>query len=283
MSLPTGFGSLRALVVYCGGRKRGAEESPTVQVGPPNGNNTVSSRTTPPTRDTTHGARNQGIAPTNTRPNLNSQREPQPQPSRKEQPNQNTTRKTSHPPDQPTPSEKNCNPQDTHQQTACTTQQRDGPNQDPQPTKQVGAGVKEGSQGNGPPRVTPPTRQTPGPTKQTPPPTRHPQPETQPQPETGQQNQNPHHPPTTPPPTPHQVPCTHAMDHQQPTPTLANKLEQTPQASSRKSKLQMPRPRSSSHPTTYQYRGTGRGTPVAPPGMRHARNRRRPHQRRRQP
>ena len=34
----------------------------------------------PPTRDTTHGARNQGTAPTNTRPNLNDQREPQPRP-----------------------------------------------------------------------------------------------------------------------------------------------------------------------------------------------------------
>ena len=73
------------------------------------------------------------------------------------------------------------------------------------------------------------------------------------------------------------------MGHIQPPSSLANKLEQTPQTGSRKSELQMPRPRPDSHPTTYQYRGRGGGAPVAPPGMRHARNRRRPHHRRRQP
>ena len=282
MRLPTGFEGLRAPAVYCGGERGGAGERdrpgrPTQrEQHDQHGNNS-------PTRDAAHRARNQGSGPTTTQPNLNDQREPQPRPQVEDRPNQNTTRKTSHPQDRPTPSEKNCSPPDTHQQTACTTQQRDDPNQDPQPTKQVGAGVKEGSEGNSPHTSHHPAASRPGPTRQTPPPTRHPQPETQPRPETRQQNQNPHHPPTTPPPTPHQVPCTHAMGHIQPTPTLANKLEQTPQTSSRKSKLQMPRPRPSSHPTAYQYRRTEGGVPVAPPGMRHARNRRRPHRRRRQP
>lgn len=118
---------------------------------------------------------------------------------------------------------------------------------------------------------------------QTPPPTRHPHPETQHHPETQPQNPDPTTPATTPPPTTHQVPCTHAMDHIQPTPTLANKLEQTQETSPRKSKLQMRRPRPSHHPTTHQERGTGTAAPVAPPRMHHARNRRRPHHRRRQP
>lgn len=146
-----------------------------------------------------------------------------------------------------------------------------------------GAGVKEGSKGSRPPHATAPTTPEPGPTNQTPPPTRHPNPKPQPQPETKHQSQDPHHPPAASPPTPHQVPCTHAMGHIQPTSTLANKLEQTQEASPRKSKLQMRRPRPSHHPTTHQWRGTREGTPVAPPGMHHARNRRRPHHRRRQP
>ena len=265
------------------GEKEGGEGEPDRPGRPAQREQHSKLENNPPTRDTTRRARNHGTTPTNTRPNLNNQREPQPRPQVENKPNRNTTRKTSHPQDQPTPSEKNRNPQDTHQRTARTAQQRDDPNQDPQPAKQVGGGVKEGSKGSGPPHLTPAAPQAPGPTSRTPPPTRHPQPETQPQPETRHQNQNPHHPPITPPLTPHQVPCTHAMDHQQPTPTLANKLEQTPQTSSRKSKPQMPGPRPSSHPTTHYRRGTGRGAPVAPPGMRHARNRRRPHRRRRQP
>ena len=265
------------------GERRGATKSPTVQVGPPNGNNTTSPRTTPRhgTQPTKPPA---GETPrTNTRPNPSNQREPQPRPQVENKPDQNTTRKTSHPPDQPTPPEKNRNPQDSHRRTACTAQQRDDPNHEPQRTKQVGAGVKEGSKGSGPPHVTTPANQAPPPTNRTPPPTRHPDPGTRPRPETGHRNQDPHHPPTTPPPTPHQVPCTHAMDHQQPTPTPANELEQTPQTSPRRSELQMRRPGPGHHPTTHQQGDDGRAPPVAPPSMRHARNRRRPHQRRRQP
>ena len=274
-------GAERPCHVQWGGKGGGRRARPSRSAHPTG--TTQPATEQPPDTDTTHGASHHGTPPTTTRPNLNNQREPQPRPrvennQTRTQPARQATRKTSRP-----PSEKNCNPQDTHQPTAATTQQRDDPNQEPQHTKRPGGGVKEGSQGNKPPHVTPPTPQEPDPTKQTPPPTRHPNLRTQPHPETRHQSKDPPHPPTTPPPTPHQVPCTHAMGHIQPTPTLANKLEQTQETSPRKSKLQMRRPRPSHHPTTYQQRGTQGDAPVAPPGMHHARNRRRPHHRRRQP
>lgn len=227
--------------MYSGGRKRGAAKSPAVQAGPPNGSNTASKRTTP-----RHRRNPQSPPPRNT-PNKHATEPKQPTrtsatPPGKEQPDPNTASKTSHPQAQPTPPEKNCSPHDTHPPTATTAQQGDGPNQEPQHTMRPGQDLRRGLRGGRPTHTTRHTTQEPGPATQTPPPTRHPNPKTQPRPETQHQIQDPHHPPTTPPPTPHQVPCTHAMGHIQPTPTLANKLEQTQETSPRKSKLQMRRP-----------------------------------------
>lgn len=97
-------------MAYRGGRKRGAAKSPTVQVGPPNGSNTASMRTTP-----RHGRNPQSPPPrnppTNTRPNLSDQREPQPRPQvennpTRTQPARQTTRKTSPPPQKRTATHK---------------------------------------------------------------------------------------------------------------------------------------------------------------------------------
>lgn len=73
------------------------------------------------------------------------------------------------------------------------------------------------------------------------------------------------------------------MDRIRPTPTPANELEQNQETSPRKSETRMRRPGPGHHPATNQQTGGSRAPPVAPPGMRHARNRRRPHNRRRQP
>lgn len=193
--------------MYYGGRKRGATKSPTVQVGPPNGNNAASLRTTPrhgtqPTEPTTTEQ-----APTNTRPNLSGQREPQPRPQVEDnptrtQPARQATRKTSPPPRKRTATHKTPTNRQAPPPNRGTTR-----TETHSPPSGWGAGLKEGSKGNRPPR------------------TRHPEPETQPQPETGHRSRDPHHPPGPPPSTPHRVPCTHAMEHIQPTPTLANKLE----------------------------------------------------------
>ena len=239
--------------MYDGGRKRGATKSPTVQVGPPNGNDTASKRTTP-----RHGHNPQSPqprnTPTTTRPNLNNQREPQPRPQvennqTRTQPARQATHKTSPPPQKRTATHK-----------APTSRQQPPPNRRTTRTKNHSTPSGRGGELRRGLRGTAPTRHTthhPGPTppKPTPPPTRHPNPKTQPHPETQHRSQDPHHPPDTPPPTPHQIPCTHAMGHIQPTSTLANKLEQTQEASPRKSKLQMRRPRPSHHPTTHQTGG----------------------------
>lgn len=224
-------------------------KSPTVQVGPPNGSGATSSAH-PPDTGATRGARNHATSPTNTRPNLSDQQEPQPRPQVENnrtgtRPARQAARKTGPPPGKelrPTGPPPTNGP---HRPT--------GGRPEPRPAAHHagGAGVKEGSKGNSPPRTTPPATREPGPTSRTPPPTRHPNLRTQPQPETRHRSRDPHHPPATPPSTPHQVPCIHAMGHIQPPSTLANKLEQNQETSSRKSKTQMRRPRPGHHPTTH--------------------------------
>ena len=188
------------------------------------------------------------------------------------------------PPTRPAhPIRKELQPTDSRQPADTTTQQRDDPNREPQPTKRMGGGVKEGSKGNSPPgRHRPPTgNQDPPAEHPHPPDTPTPEPDPDQKPSTGAGTPTtlppPHH------PAPHRVPCTHAMDHIRPTSTPANELEQNQEASPRESEIQMPRPGPGNHTTPHQ-QGRDKGTPtVASPGMRQARNRRRPHQRRRQP
>ena len=237
--------------MYSGGRKRGATKSPTVQVGPPNGNNATSLRTTPrpghsPQSPQPHSTPNKHAAepkqPTRTATTTPGQ----------EQTNQNTGSKTSHPQDQPTPPEKNRNPQTpTNQQTPPPNRGTTRTKTHSPPSRWEGE-LRRGLRGDAPHTPHhPPTRNQNPPNKHPHPPDT-PTPEPNPNQKTRPQNQNPHHPPTTPPPTPHQVPCIHAMDHIQPPSTLANKLEQNQETSSRKSKTQMPRPGPSRHPTTLQ-------------------------------
>lgn len=134
----------------------------------------------PPTQGATHGAPSRGTTLTNMRPNLKTIENRNHDPPAKNnptraQPERQATRQTG-----PPPSEKNCNPQDAHQQTACTAQRRDSPNQEPQPTKRPGRELRRGLRGTAP-RVTPPrqpdtgthpqntaTHQTPQPQKPTP-------------------------------------------------------------------------------------------------------------------
>lgn len=172
-----------------GGERGGRRRARPSRSAHPTGT-TQPAREQPPDTDTPHRARHHGTPPTNTRPNLSNQREPRPRPQvennpARTQPARQATRKTN------PPHRKELHPTDTHQPTDTTTQQRDDPNQDPQPTKRMEAGVKEGSKGNRTPDTTPPTNQEPGPTNQTPPPNRHPNPRTQHQLETRHQSQPP--------------------------------------------------------------------------------------------
>lgn len=267
MSSPTGSEGLRRAAVYRGGRKRGATKSPTVQVGPPNGNNTASSRTTPRHRtqptEPPAGEQHQPTDGRTSTANENRNHDPR---LRTTQPGHNTQDR---PPARPAhPPRKELQHEDTHQQTSCTAQQRDDPNQDPQPTKQVGAGVKEGSKGNRPPHVTPPTHRPPGPTRRTRPPTRYPTPKPDP-------NQKPHPetrtPPTLLPPITHTPPGTLHTCHG-PHPTDANACQQTGINSANKSSQKRTTNAQAStqpphhHPLEKRRRGgrTGGTTPHAP-------------------
>ena len=232
------------------GEKEGGDEEPDRPGRPTQRERRSKPKNNPPDRDATRGASKQGTPPANTRPNLNDQREQQPRPQVEDNPTRTQpARQATHKPSPPP--QKRTAPRRHPPSNRCPRPTEGRPEPGTTAHQAGGAGVKEGSKGSGPPHSAPPANQRPGPTNQTPPPTRHPDPRPRPQPETRNQNQDPHHPPTTPPPTPHQVPCTHAMEHIQPTPTLANKLEQNPETSSRKSEIQMPRPRPSSHPTYY--------------------------------
>lgn len=234
------------------GEKEGGDEEPDrpgrptqrEQHGKPESNPTT--RTQPTEPATTEQA------PANTRPNLSDQRGPQPRPQvennpTETQPARQATRKTS-----PPPPEKNCAPQNPASRQPPPSNRGTTRTKNHRTPGGRGRELRRDLKGVDP-RTShrPPTRsQTPSTRHRHPPET--PAPRTRPRPETKHQSQDPHHPPVTPPPTPHQVPCTHAMDHIQPTPTLANKLEQNQETSSRKSEIQMPGPRPSGHPTSHQ-------------------------------
>lgn len=234
------------------GEKEGGDEEPDRPGRPSQREQHNQLENNPPTRTWPTEPATTEQAPTNTRPNLSDQREQQPRPQvennpTRTQPARQTTRQPNPPPQKRTATHK-----------TPTNRQQPPPKRGTARTKNHstpsgwGRELRRGLRGTAPHTSHHPTNQEPGPARQTPPPSRHPHLTTQPQPETSHQNQDPHRPPTTPPPTPHQVPCTHAMDHIQPTSTLANKLEQNQETSPHKSKLQMRRPRPSHHPTTYQ-------------------------------
>ena len=234
------------------GEKEGGDEEPDRPGRPTQREQHSQHENNSPTRNTTCGALDQGTTPANTRPNpiANENRNhdlPAKNNPTRTQPARQATRQTSPPHQKRTATHK-----------APTDKQPAPPNRGTtrtethSPPSGWGRELRRGLRGTGPHASHhPPGRHRGPPAKHLhPPDTPTPEPNPNQKPDT--RTRTPIPPPITPPSTPHRVPCTYAMDHQQPTSTLANKLEQTPQTGSRKSKLQMRRPRPSSHPATYQ-------------------------------
>lgn len=189
-------GSRRPRRVLWGG-KGGRRRARPSRSARPTGT-TQPAREQPPDTDTTRGARNPGTPATTTRPNLNNQREQQPRPQvennpTRTQPARQATHKTSPPPQKRTA---------THQ--TATSQRHPHPTEgrpEPRTTahQAAGAGLKEGSQGNRPPRTTPPPRNRDPPTRhRLPPDTPTPEPNPAQKPDTRTSPpttlQPPHHP-----------------------------------------------------------------------------------------